>query len=297
MLTESKFEFFCRAVSDFGVQHVILRQHGEEIFRKDWIPEERQMQYSISKSITGTAVGLALEEGLFRLEDPVYSFFPEESPAVLTDNQKALTIRHLLTMQMGFPVSYLMGDQRRTMKETDWVSFILSRPMPDRPGLYFKYSNAGPYLAGVLIERLTGEKLPAWLMPRLFEPLGITPEPAWDRDPLGNTFGAGGLYLTTTEISRFGQLILQNGLWEGERILSKSWMKMLNDTHISTDEGKQDYSLLFWRGRNDSLSAVGRFGQYCTVVPEKDLVIAINSYDTSEENLLEYVWTYLYPSL
>ncbi len=297
MLSDSKFEFFCRAVADFGVQHVILRQDGKEIFRKDWIPEERQLQYSVSKSITGAAMGFALEEGRLRLEDPVFAFFPDESPKELTENQKALTVRNLLTMQMGFPVSYLMGDQRKTMKETDWVSFILSRPMPDRPGLYFKYSNAGPYLAGVLIERLTGQSLSSYLMPRLFEPLGITPEPVWDKDPMGNTFGAGGLYLTTTEISRFGELILQNGCWEGEQILPKHWMKMLYDTHISTEEGQQDYSLLFWRGRNDSLSAVGRFGQYCTVVPEKNLVIAINSYDPSEENLLTYVWTYLYPYL
>ncbi|MCD8010572.1 MAG: beta-lactamase family protein [Lachnospiraceae bacterium] len=295
MLTQGRFDLFCRAVTDFGVEHVVLLQDGREIFRRDWKPEERQLQYSVSKSFTGTAVGFALEEGRLTLDDPVISFFPDELPAVIPDNLKLLRVRHLLTMQTGHPTPWLMGFQRKTMKERDWVRFALNRPVPERPGTVFCYSNLGPYLMGVILERLTGMSLTDYLMPRLFEPLGI-PHPAWDKDPLGQTFGAGGLYLTTTELARFGQLYLQRGLWEGRQVIPASWIRLVERTEVTSEDG-ESYSLLFWRGRHDSLCAVGRYGQYCVIVPEKNLVVAMNSMDEEDSHLLEYVWSYLYGEL
>ena len=295
MLTQDRFDFFCRAIEDFGVQHVILRQDGRELYRHDWIPEERQNQYSISKSFTGIAAGFAVEEGLFTLDDRVIDYFPEERPKKLTPEWEALHIRHLLTMQMGFDREYLMGYQRKTMKETDWVQFLFEQPMPDMPGRYFKYSNAGPYLLGVLIQRLTGQSLPEYLQPRLFEPLGIA-LPDWETDKMGNSFGAGGLQLTVSEVARFGQMLLDGGRVGNRQVVPPAWMKKVMDTTITAGEN-QEYGLLFWRGRYGSVSATGRYGQYCTIVPEKKLVIAMNSFNDTGENLLEYVWTYLYPHL
>ena len=74
-------------------------------------------------------------------------------------------------------------------------------------------------------------------------------------------------------------------------------MKKVRDVTIYAEEGEQAYGMLFWRGRYDSLSAVGRYGQYGTIVPEKDLVVAVNSFNETGDSLLEYVWTYLYPYL
>ena len=295
MLTKDRFDFFCRAVGDFGVEHVILRQGGEELFRHDWIPEERQNQYSVSKSFTGIAVGFACEEGLISLDDRVIDYFPEERPKNLTPEWEAMKIRHLCTMQMGFTRPYLMGFQRQKMTETDWVRFLFERPLPDMPGRYFVYSNAGPYLAGILIQRLTGGSLTDYLMPRLFEPLGIG-RPEWEKDRQGNTFGAGGLQLTTSEVARFGQMILDGGKVQGKQVVPLPWMKKVYDTTVTAGDS-QEYGMLFWRGRYGSISATGRYGQYCTIVPEKQLVIAINSMDAGDDNLLEYVWTYLYPHL
>ena len=296
MLTESRFQFFCRAVTDLGVKHVILRQDGREIFSNHWEEEVPVLQYSVAKSVCGTAVGFALEEGLFSLDDPVIDYFEEDLPGYLTPELKSLKIRHLLTMQMGHQAQYLMGYQRKTMKETDWVKFVLSRPMKEMPGTGFRYSNAGPYLAGVLMERLTGQKLADYLMPRLFEPLGIE-RPQWDEDPMGQTFAAGGLWLKTSDLAKFGQTYLDQGMWQGNRVIPRSWIRTVDRTTILTTEEQQNYSMLFWRSRHDSISAVGRHGQYCTIVPEKNLVIAMNGFNEQDDNLLEYVWTYLYPSL
>ncbi|WP_434311173.1 serine hydrolase domain-containing protein [Hominifimenecus sp. rT4P-3] len=296
MLTQERFDFFCRSIAPFGVEHAIVRKDGRELMHRDFVPETRQNQFSISKSITGTAVGFALEEGLIHLDDRIVDLLADELPAAVSPRLERLTIRHLLTMTIGQKKPYLMGNQRRTMQEKDYIRFVLSRPFEEEPGTVFLYSNAGPYLAGVILERASGERLPQYLLPRLFEPLDIS-LPEWETDPLGNTFGAGGIELSSTEVSRFGELYLQDGVWNGRQILPKSWVRLVDRTVIPVPDGIRDYGMLFWRGRYDSLSAVGRFGQYCTILKEKNAVIVLNSNDPGENNLLEYVWTYLYPYL
>ncbi len=273
MLTQNRFDFFCRAVTDFGVKHVVLIQRGQEIFSHHWEPEVPVLQYSA--------------EGLLDLEEAVAPHFAEELPGQVPAELSALKVKHLLTMQTGQLQPYLMGYQRKTMKEKDWVKFALSRPFDCMPGTEFKYSNVGPYLAGVLVQRLSGQSLPEYLAPRLFAPLGIeTPE--WDKDPMGNTFGAGGLWLRTSDLAKFGLLFLRQGRADGLQVLPEGWTKKVDRTMVLTTEEQQNYSLGFWRCRHDSISAVGRHGQYCTIVPEKDLVIAMNGYNEQDENLLEY---------
>ena len=294
MTLNERFDFFCRAVADFGVKHVVIRQYNKEVFRHDFEPAGLCEQYSIAKSITGTAVGFAIAEGLFTLDDPVLPYFEDKIKGSMSDNWQRLIVKHLLTMQMGFDRPYLMANQRREMKETDWEEFVLTREMTDRPGRYFKYSNAGPYLVGRLIERTSGMTLIDYLRPRLFDPLGIK-DLSWGKDPEGNIFAASDILLTTEDVSRFGQLWLDRGKWEGAQLLPKDWVKKTWDQVISTNEGESDYSLLFWRGRNDSLCAVGRHGQYCVMIPEKSIVCAMNGFDGTNENLMEYFWTYLYP--
>ena len=296
MLTKRQFDFFCMSIQDFGVTHVIVRQDNREIYRKDYIPEMPCGQFSITKSITGTAVGFAVSEGLFGLDDSVLPYFPEEAPKNPSREWQSLKVRHLLTMQMGFDHQYLMGFQRRAMKETDWVKYIFEQKMDEMPGRYFLYSNAGHYLAGILIERTSGLPLIDYLMPRLFEPLGIA-RPVWGTDPLGHAFGASDLEMTTTEMSRFGQLYLDRGMWEGKQILPAEWVKKVWDTVIATEEGHNDYGFSFWQGKYESLIAIGRNGQYCALLPDKNAVIAINGFDPGDENLTEYIWTYLYPHL
>ena len=293
-MNEHQFELFCRALSEHAADHVIIYQHGKLLTRHDWVPEARQNQYSLSKSFTGTAAGFALAEGLFEMDTHISELLPDYMPANPCEELKELSIRHLLTMTAGQQKPLLMGDSRKTLKETDWTSYVLSAPFSDRPGRVFMYSNTGPYLISRIIEEKTGGSLTDYLMPRLFEPLDI-PRPEWEEDPEGHIFGAGGMVLSSSEVMRFGQLYLQQGVWDGKQILPDGWVRKVERTAIPTGRGGGEYSLLFWKSRNDTYSAVGKFGQYCTICPEKDAVIVINALDKDDPNLLEYVWTYLYP--
>ena len=293
-MNEHQFELFCRALSEHAADHVIVYQHGKLLARHDWVPEARQNQYSLSKSFTGTAAGFALAEGLFEMDTRISELLPDYMPENPCEELKELSVRHLLTMTAGQQRPLLMGDSRKTLKETDWTSYVLSVPFSDHPGRVFMYSNTGPYLISRIIEEKTGGSLTDYLMPRLFEPLDI-PRPEWEEDPEGHIFGAGGMVLSSSEVMRFGQLYLQQGVWNGKQILPEGWVRKVERTAIPTNRGDGEYSLLFWKSRNDTYSAVGKFGQYCTICPEKDAVIVINALDKDDPNLLEYVWPYLYP--
>lgn len=295
-MNSDKFSLFCCALAQHQVDHVLILQHGKVIGRHDFCPESRQNQYSVSKSITGTAAAFAMEEGLFSMDSHITELLTDALPPTVGPELAALTIRHLLTMTVGQKKPQLMGDSRKFITEHDWVSYLLAQPFAEMPGRSFQYSNFGPYLLGRIIERQSGQDLIDYLMPRLFEPLQIS-RPEGERDPEGHIFGAGGIQLSTAEIARFGQLYLQNGCWQGYQLLPAAWVSRVERTAIPTGQGDGEYSLLFWRSRHDSYSAVGKFGQYCTICREKDAVIAINAHDKGDPNLLEYVWTYLYPWL
>lgn len=294
-MIESKFHLFCNAVSEMHPENAIILQHGEVIAREDWVPEERRCVYSISKSFMGTAAGFAIEEGILSLDEKVTDLLPDRLPARVSPELAALEVRHLLTMTVGQKNQVLMGSQRKTLKETDWIRFALRQPFAHMPGTSFLYSNTGPYLLGIILQRKTGQSVTDYLMPRLFDPLEI-PRPYWEQDPEGNEFGAGGLHLNVTELTRFGQLYLQEGVWKGQQVIPKSWIRQVERTYIPTG-GPRDYSMLFWRTRHDTLSAVGKYGQYVTICADKDVVFVMTAEDSEDRNLLAYFWDYVYPSL
>ena len=134
-----------------NMEGILLWQRGQEVARHFFRPEYRRNQFSVSKSFTSAAVGFALEEGLFCLEDPVLKYFAADAPANPDANLQALTIEHLLTMAPGQDTAWLMGGDRPALaaQTDDFVKFVLSRPFPYAPGSYFHYNNMGPYLAGI----------------------------------------------------------------------------------------------------------------------------------------------------
>ena len=140
---------------------VIVKRDGDE--------EMRRNQYSASKSFTSIAVGIAIKEGLLGLEEKLCDAFAKEMPKDPSPYLMQATVRDLLTMGLGQDQPYLMGGPRPYMEEKDWVSYCLSRPFVKAPGEEFMYSNVGPYLAGILVQRRCGCDLLQYLYPRLFE--------------------------------------------------------------------------------------------------------------------------------
>lgn len=271
---------------DLAVRGMRVYQNGELVASYQPQPEQRQNQYSGTKSFTSTAVAFGVQEGLFSLEDAVLDHFRDDAPENPSENLKKMKLRHLITMSMGFESPMLMGAQRPRMTEKDWVRYVLRANVVHEPGTVFQYNNAGPYLLGILVQRKSGMSLIEYLTPRLFEPLGIE-VPQCEKDPLGNTFGAGGLQLNVSEFAKLGLLYLQKGMWNGQRLLSEEWVKAASTPQILANEGDEEighhYGYLFWTMPDGMFRADGKYGQYCVVVPKKNAVIAINSMQLTEE--------------
>ncbi|HEY3556312.1 MAG TPA: serine hydrolase [Kribbella sp.] len=283
------------------IQTLMVLRHGQVVLEEAWAPyrlEDRHLLFSVSKSFTSTAVGLAVDAGLLSLDDPVISFFTaDELPETISDNLAAMTVRHLLTMTTGHSkdtVEALSRDRRM-------VKIFLGLDVEHEPGTVFVYNSGATYMLSAILQRLTGERLLDYLRPRLFEPLGIS-EATWQVSKEGITVGGWGLSINTESIACFGQLMLQHGVWKDEQLVPAEWFEAATSKQVPNDneenpDWKQGYSFQYWRGRHNTYRADGAFGQFCIVVPEYDAVVVVTSASRDAQQILDTVWDHLLPAL
>lgn len=271
-------------------------RHGRVIAEGWWAPyepEARHVLFSLSKSFTSTAVGLAVAEGKLSVDDEIVKLFPDDLPS--DPHLKSMRVRDLLRMNTGH--------QTEPPRPADgsWKKAFLSHPVEFKPSTHFLYNTPATYMLAASVEKVTGMPLMDYLQPRLFGPLGITGA-TWDKSPEGITLGGYGLSVRTEDIARFGQLYLQRGRWEGKQILTEAWVA--EATSFQTANGSnpksdwdQGYGYQFWRCRNDAFRADGAFGQYCIVMPKQDAVIAITSGLGNMQAVMDLVWDKLLPAM
>lgn len=291
---------FLEAAEENGleVHSFKLLRHGKAVAEGCWDPystEDRHSLYSLSKSFTSTAVGFAVSEGLFSLDDRVVSFFPEYAPEKTDENLSAMRVRHLISMATGHAED--TTDRIRKDRDGNWVRGFLSLPVEYEPGTHFLYNTGATYMLSAIIRKLTGQSLLDYLMPRLFEPLGIE-RPVWENCPMGTNVGGWGLSLKLDDIARFGQLYLQKGKWLGKQLLPDGWADEATSFKVPNgEEPKSDwcqgYGYQFWRCRHNAYRGDGAFGQFCVVMPEQDAVFAFLSGFEDMQRLLDLCWEHL----
>lgn len=287
-------EKFIERTTPLRTLGVKVSQNGEIAAEHCWEGEWRRNIYSASKSITALAVGLAMEEGRLSLEEKLVDAFAKDLPERVDSHLEQATVRDLLTMCLGQADAALMGTQRPRYEEDDWVKMSLAIPFVHEPGSHFVYSNVGPYLAGILVQRRVQCDLPTYLAPRLFEPLGIR-HTTWEADPFGNTFGAGGLFLTLTELHKLGELCLREGEWNGKQLIPREWIR--ESVRKQVENGCFGYGYLFWRGEHASYRMDGKFGQLSIVIPDKNAVISTAAECREEDLLRRVIFEEIYPQL
>lgn len=279
---------------------LMVMRHGKVIAEGWWAPYGPgipHVLYSLSKSFTSTAVGLAVEEGKLGIDDEVSKFFPEDLPADPSNNLKAMRLRDLLCMSTGHQTEPRLSETN----PEPWTRQFLAHPVAFKPGTHFLYNTAGTYMQSAIVQKATGQTVLEYLKPRLFEPLGIE-NPTWGTSPQGVSLGGYGLNLKTEDIARFGQLYLQHGRWEGKQIIPAAWVEMATTKQTSNgsnpnSDWDQGYGFQFWRCRNGAYRGDGAFGQFCVVMPEQDAVIAITSGTKDMQGVLNLVWEHLLPAM
>jgi CubicO group peptidase (beta-lactamase class C family) len=282
----------------------ILLRHGKVIAEGWWSPYKREnlhMLFSVSKSFTSTAVGLAVAEGLFSIDDLVLSFFPEEAPAEPNEYLAAMRVRHLLSMSTGHAEdtwSYMLE-----RADGNWIKGFLEVPVLHAPGTHFSYNTGATYMLSAIVQKMSGMKMVDYLEARLFEPLGIE-KATWEESPQGINSGGIGLSIRTEDLARFGQLYLKKGMWQARQLLAEAWITEATSFHIANGDSPesdwtQGYGYQFWRCRHGAYRGDGVFGQYCIVMPEQKAVLAITGgvdlFDMQQP--LNLVWEILLPAM
>jgi CubicO group peptidase (beta-lactamase class C family) len=280
------------------VHSVMVLRHGRVIAEGWWTPytsADRHELFSLSKSFTSTAIGFAVSEGRLTLDDPVTRFFPGDVPQSPGPNLAGMRVRDLITMSTGH-----LDEPSSDASQVSPASF-LAQPVPFKPGTHFKYNTAATFMLSAIVQKVAGQTTLDYLRPRLFDPLGIK-SPTWATNFQGISLGGYGLSVRTEDIARFGQLYLQQGLWQGRRLLPASWIDQATARQTSTgsnpaSDWDQGYGFQFWRCRHGAYRGDGAFGQYCVVLPEQDMVVAITSGVGDMQAVLNMLWDHLLPAI
>lgn len=291
-------EFIRSADKDVNSMHsFMLVRHGKVVAEAWWEPENADkphVMWSLSKSFTSTAVGLAVQEGKLSVDDEVIKFFPDRVPADASPNLKAMRVKDLLTMSTGHQDEVSLRDEK------DWISAFLKHPVPHKPGTHFRYNTPATFMQSAIVQKVTGEKVVDYLQSRLFDPLGID-APKWDENPQGMSIGGYGLYLKTEDIAKFGQLYLQKGSWNGKQLVPEAWVVAATSKQVSNgsnpnSDWEQGYGFQFWRCRHGAFRGDGKDGQFCVVLPEQDAVVVMTANSTNLQGQLNVVWDKLLPA-
>jgi len=281
-----------------GMHSVMVVRHGHVIAEGWWAPydaEHNHVLYSLSKSFTSTAVGLAVAEGKLSIDDEVLKFFLEDGPTNVSNNLREMRVRDLLIMSTGHQ------DEPPTGPDVVSPKAFLAQTVPHLPGTHFKYNTAATFMQSAIVQKVTGQTVLDFLRPRLFDPLGIE-HPVWDANFQGISLGGYGLRVRTEDIAKFGQLYLQHGRWNGKQLIPAEWVGMATAKQTSNgsnpkSDWSQGYGFQFWRCRHNAYRGDGAFGQYCLVMPEQDTVVAITSGIKNMQAALNVVWDKLLPAM
>lgn len=293
---------FLEDLHDSGIEnhsYVILR-HGKvaaEGYAEPFSPDVAHPMYSVSKSITATAVGFALDENLFQLNTPLVEIFPEYAPKENDENNPLwdLNIYHLLTMTSGKEADFLDPKFKG-----NWIKRFFEIPWSTRPGEEWRYVSENTFMLSAVMRRVTGLSLTEYLTPRLYEPLGIEP-PFWETDENGVEAGGWGIYLCSEDLAKIMLCYSQNGVYNGKQVLPQGWVEEATgfradnscNKHADTSVG---YGYCFWRCAGvNGYRADGLFSQFGIVFEDYDAVLILTNAQFDEQFTLDCIWRH-FPS-
>ncbi len=265
------------STSGCDMHKFMMIKNGYVIGESSFEPFDMDMwhvTYSMCKSITGMAIGMLVDDGKISVTDRVKDIMGSKMSIKSSMRMKDLTVEHLLTMSSG--ISF---NEAGAITGNDWRKGFLESGYHFEPGTQFEYNSMNSYMLSAIVTEITGETMFDFLKPRLFEPLGIK-RVFWEKCPQGITKGGWGLFLRIEDMAKLGQLYLQKGMWNGQRILSEKWVEESSRSHIETGiEGSEGYGYHMWNSncREGSYTFNGMLGQDVFIFPDVDMIIVTNA--------------------
>ncbi|MEM7111765.1 MAG: serine hydrolase [Chloroflexota bacterium] len=260
--------------------------------------DQRHAIFSVTKSITSAAVGIAIAEGHIRsVEAPLAELLPDYAELDKADKQ-AITLEDVLTMRTGLEwdeSSVIYGqpgnDASDMFRSTDWVSFVLQRKLADPPGTAFLYNSGNTVLLSAVLQEATGETTETYVAEKIFAPLEIT-DWQWEKTRGGLSNTGWGLHLLPQDMLKLGILFLQNGQWNDQQVIPADWVATSTAGHLTAGE-TTNYGYQWWRFQEDShwlealpdkniFFAWGFGGNFIWVAPEENAVIVATGENFSD---------------
>ncbi|HPS13260.1 MAG TPA: serine hydrolase, partial [Prolixibacteraceae bacterium] len=278
--------------------------------------DRKQQLYSVTKSFTSSLIGICIQKGYIgSVNAKVLDFFPQYQGAIANfDTLKAkITVADLLTMRAGFSwdewsIPYSNPDNLifKMTNSSDWVKFVLDRPMAYSPGTHFAYSSGVSNVLSAIITETTGKSANDFAEETLFNCLGIT-NFSWDNSASNVSVGGWGLSLRPVDMVKFGQLFLHKGKWNNEQVLPESWVEESTQIHCQANKWC-DYGYQWWRygeamktsgalPTTDIYFASGRGEQYIWVLPSYNAVVVCTAWNDGVQKLEPVLWEYVVKAL
>ncbi len=252
---------------------MMVLRHGKVAAEGWWAPYAPGQVHgsqSLSKTMTGSAFGVAMREGLVDLDTLLTDIFPEYAPLCAGKPYwNELKMRHMTTMAAGM-------EKQPAIDRADWIEKFFTMDIVHRPGTAFYYNSAACSMVGACIRRLTGLGLREYLRERLLAPIGIDADRLkWHCHPDGMENGSGGLISTTEDNARLMELYRRGGQWNGVQLLSPAWVSFALQTQNDHLEPPVSYGGMLWK-RSECFMADGAMGQWAMLFPGKDLIVSLN---------------------
>lgn len=294
------FEAMHEALKNSDIHTAVTVRDGviiDEYYEEGYDENSLFIVHSASKSVTGSLIGIAIEEGYIGgVDDLLSDYLPQV--AELTDGKQNLTLRDLLTQTSGLEWyewggGYSNWNDFRSAE--NWVDYILGRRLIHTPGSVFNYSTGNTHLLSAVLQAATGMTQEQYCRTRLFDPIGVNDEAYWGTDGQGIADGGNGLRITARDAARFGQLFLQNGEWNGKQVISADWVEESTTEKNAGPGGSTGrYGYQWWIQNHttgeygtyatpyssqsyDVYFAFGHAGQLIYVVPQLNMVTVFTS--------------------
>ena len=246
---------------------------------------------SVTKSVSATLIGVAIGRGEIKgVNEPLLSFFDKYDLSKVDPRLRKATLADLLTMRSGIEwheTDRPLDDTNTTLqleRSRDWITFTLSQPMDSDPGSKWAYNSGGSALMAEIIRKSTGQHIDKYAEKYLFGPLGIR-DYHWKKTPTGHPDTEGGLYLEAEDLARIGQLYLNDGMWNGKRLLPAGWAKEATTRHVANiapNAASPGYGYQWWRYDRrgaDVWAGNGFGGQFIIALPAHNIVAVVNSWN------------------
>ena len=261
------FDAFINDIVTNGWNVFGVEVYENNVLTHAWGDTEENLHdiYSATKTIQSIAVGIAYDRGLIDLGRCILDYLPDEYVQAMDETAKKayekIAVRRLLTMSVkGFPFR-AEGD--------NWLKYALDLRLPDPEEKEFNYTNISVYLVGAALENVFGEDLGGLIEREIFAPMGII-RYEYGRSPEGLFYGASKMRLTVHDLSKFGLLLMNGGVYDGKRIISEEYSKMATSVQQMNREG--GYGFYTWKYRS-GFSINGKLKQKCYCLPDRGIVV------------------------